>query len=131
MAFLFVTVFCGYLVIAFEEKETVPFGQWAWLRTVTWFAAGYGVLAAIAETAGFGAIPARMLGMPWIASAIAAFQPRLASILDLGTGSMTPAYVVLAIFVAALCRKSAAVGCRCAARPRPLHASRIAALSAR
>jgi hypothetical protein len=102
VSFLFVTVFCGYLVIAFEEGETVPFGQWAWLRAVTWLAATYGVLAAIAETAGFGAIPARMLGTPWIASAIAAVQPRLASILDLGTGSMAPAYVVLAIFVAAL-----------------------------
>ncbi|NLS02696.1 hypothetical protein HGP14_04830 [Rhizobium sp. P32RR-XVIII] len=102
VAFLFVTVFCGYLVIPFEEGNTVPFGQWAWLRAVTWLAAAYGVLTAIAETEGFGAIPARMLGMPWIASAIAAVQPRLASILDLGAGSTTPAYVVLAIFVAAV-----------------------------
>ncbi|PKA40220.1 hypothetical protein N2599_03045 [Rhizobium sullae] len=102
VAFLFVTVFCSYLVIAFEEGKTVPFGQWAWLRAVIWIAAGYGVLAAIAETAGFGALPARMLGMPWIASAIAELQPRLAAILDLGTGSMLPAYAVLAVLVAAL-----------------------------
>jgi hypothetical protein len=102
VAFVFLTVFCGYLVIPFEEGQAVPFGEWRWLRAVTWFAATYGVLATIAETPGFGAIPARMLGMPWIASAIAVVQPRLAAILDLGTGSMTPAYAMLAIFVVAL-----------------------------
>ncbi|AJD40428.1 hypothetical protein RGR602_CH01070 [Rhizobium gallicum bv. gallicum R602sp] len=102
VAFLFVTVFCAYLFIAFEEGRMVSFGQRAWLRTVIWIAAGYGVLAAIAETPGFGALPARMLGMPWIASTIAAFQPLLAAVCDLGTGSMMPAYAMLAVFVAAL-----------------------------
>lgn len=102
VAFLFITVFCAYLVIAFEEGRTVPFGEWLWLRSLIWCCAVYGVLTAIAQTPAFGAFPARFLGMPWIVSTISDFQPALRSFLDFGSDSMTPAYTVLGLFIAGL-----------------------------
>jgi len=40
--------------------------------------------------------------MPWIASSIAGLQAPLENALDLGTGSMVPAYTVLGLFAAGL-----------------------------
>ena len=101
-AFLFINLLCAYLAIPFEEGRTVPFGEWRWLRGLLWFCAAYGTLTAFAETPGFGAAPARFIGMPWLAETLAGLQAPLEAVLDLGTGSMVPAYAVLAMFAAGL-----------------------------
>ena len=102
VAFLFLNVLCAYLAAPFEEGVTVPFGEWKWLRLLLWLTAGYGILAAIAETSGFGVAPARFIGLPWIATEIGSLQEPLAVVLDFGTGGAMPAYLVLAFFVAGL-----------------------------
>lgn len=101
-AFLFINVLCAYLAIPFEEGRTVPFGEWLWLKGLLWFCAAYGALTALAQTPGFAAAPARLIGMPWIASSIAGLQAPLENALDLGTNSMVPAYTVLGLFAAGL-----------------------------
>jgi len=102
VAFLFINVLCAYLAIPFEEGRTVPFGEWLWLRALLIACATYGALAAFAAMPGFGVLPARMIGMPWLATGLAGLQTPLETVLDLGTGGMMPAYAVLGLFAAGL-----------------------------
>ncbi|MDQ0559426.1 hypothetical protein QO004_001204 [Rhizobium mesoamericanum] len=102
VAFLFLIVFCAYIGWAFEESGARPLGAWHLLRMIIRFSAVYGALFALSEAPAFATIPGRFLGDMRLSAWIAALQPGLHELLIIGRGRDTFAYVVFAIFVAAL-----------------------------
>ncbi|RUL99717.1 hypothetical protein [Rhizobium chutanense] len=102
VAFLFLAAFVAYLMLVLEEGETLPLAASVSLRLALRLTAVYGALAGAAFMSELSRIAGTLLDMPALAVVIALAQPYLQAVLTLGTGSMAPAYAVLAVFIAAL-----------------------------
>ncbi|AHF83030.1 hypothetical protein RLEG3_14935 [Rhizobium leguminosarum bv. trifolii WSM1689] len=102
VALLFLAVFIAYLVIAVEDGNKLPLPASVPLRLTRRLTAVYGALAGAAFMPELSRMAGILLDMPALAVVIALVQPYLQTVLTLGTGSMAPAYAVLAAFIAAL-----------------------------
>ena len=102
VALLFLTAFIACLMVPFEDGDTRPLATSAPLRLAIRLTALYGALAAAAFMPELSRIAGTLFDMPALAVVIALAQPRLQMVLTFGTGSMAPAYAVLALFIAAL-----------------------------
>ncbi|PDS56251.1 hypothetical protein CO663_25575 [Rhizobium anhuiense] len=102
VAFLFLAAFVAYLTLVLEDGDTLPLAASVPLRRTIRLTAAYGALAGAAFMSELSRIAGTLLDMPALAVVIALAQPYLQMVLTLGTGSMTPAYAVLAAFIAAL-----------------------------
>ncbi|MGO7958253.1 hypothetical protein [Rhizobium leguminosarum] len=102
VALLFLAVFIAYLVIAVEDGDRPPLAASLPLRLTLRLTAVYGALAGLAFMPELSRIAGTLLDMPALSVVIALAQPYLQTVLTLGTGSMAPAYAVLAAFIAAL-----------------------------
>jgi len=102
VAFLFLAAFVAYLTLVLEDGDTLPLAASVPLRRTIRLTAVYGALAGAAFMSELSRIAGTLLDMPALAVVIALAQPYLQMVLTLGTGSMTPAYAVLAAFIAAL-----------------------------
>ncbi|QND21009.1 hypothetical protein HB774_13940 [Rhizobium leguminosarum bv. viciae] len=114
VAFLFLAAFVTYLMFALEEGD-IPLAASVPLRLILRLTAVYGALAGVAFMPELSRIAGTLLDMPALSVVIALAQPYLQTVLTFGTGSMAPAYAVLAAFIAAL----AASLLPHAAAPRP------------
>lgn len=101
-ALLFLAALLAYLAIPFEEDDSRPFGIFPVLRGAIHATAVYGALAAITEMDWLSWMMAKILGMPELASVVAAIQPRLQEVLTLGVDGIVPDVVALAVFILAL-----------------------------
>ena len=102
VALLFLAAFIGYLMIPFEDSDAPVLATSVPLRLAVRLTALYGVLAAAAFMPELSRLAGTLFDMPAFAVVIALVQPRLQTLLIFGTGSMAPAYAVLAVFIAAL-----------------------------
>lgn len=102
VALLFLMAFSAYLMLSFEDGDTRMLAHSAPLRFVVRLTALYGALAAAAFMPELSRLAGTLFNMPALAVVIALMQPRLQTLLTSGTGSMAPAYAVLAVFIAAL-----------------------------
>jgi len=102
VALLFLMAFTAYLLVPFEDGDTRPLAASAPLRLAVRLTALYGALAAAAFMPELSRMAGTLFDMPALAVVIALAQPRLQTVLTFGTGSMAPAYAVLALFIAAL-----------------------------
>lgn len=102
VALLFLAVFIAYLLIAVEDGNKLPLPASVALRLTLRLTAVYGALAGAAFMPELSRMAGTLLDMPALAVVIALAQPYLQTVLTLGTGSMAPAYAVLAAFIAAL-----------------------------
>ncbi|MBY5780599.1 hypothetical protein HFN59_26335 [Rhizobium leguminosarum] len=102
VAFLFLAALVAYLVIAVEDGDRLPLAASVPLRLTLRLTAVYGALAGAAFMPDLSRIARTLLDMPALSVVIALAQPYLQTVLTLGTGSMAPAYAVLAAFIAAL-----------------------------
>ncbi|MDV4178885.1 hypothetical protein R1521_10255 [Rhizobium brockwellii] len=102
VAFLFLAAFAAYLMFALEDGDRPPLAASVPLRLTLRLTAAYGALAGAAFMPELSRIAGTLLDMPALSVVIALAQPYLQMVLTLGTGSMTPAYAVLAAFIAAL-----------------------------
>lgn len=102
VALLFLTAFMACLVVPYDDGDARPLAASAPLRLAVRLTALYGVLAAAAFMPELSRIAGTLFDMPALAVVIALAQPRLQTVLTFGTGSMAPAYAVLALFIAAL-----------------------------
>ncbi|MGO7185700.1 hypothetical protein ACCT14_15720 [Rhizobium brockwellii] len=102
VAFLFLTAFAAYLMFALEDGDMLPLAASVPLRLILRLTAVYGALAGAAFMPELSRIAGTLLDMPALSVIIALAQPYLQTVLTLGTGSMAPAYAVLAAFIAAL-----------------------------
>ncbi|NKL57319.1 hypothetical protein [Rhizobium leguminosarum] len=102
VAFLFLAAFIAYLVIAVEDGDRLPLAASVPLRFTLRLTAVYGALAGAAFMPELSRVGGTLLDMPALSVLIAVAQPYLQTALTLGTGSMAPAYAVLAAFTAAL-----------------------------
>jgi hypothetical protein len=114
VAFLFLAAFVTYLMFALEDGD-IPLAASVPLRLTLRLTAVYGALAGVAFMPELSRIAGTLLDMPALSVVIALAQPYLQTVLTFGTGSMAPAYAVLAAFIAAL----AASLLPHAAAPRP------------
>ncbi|MGO8069566.1 hypothetical protein AB9E28_29070 [Rhizobium leguminosarum] len=119
VALLFLAVFIAYLVIAVEDGDRPPLAASLPLRLTLHLTAVYSALAGLAFMPELSRIAGTLLDMPALSVVIALAQPYLQTGLTLGTGSMAPAYAVLAAFIAAL----AACLLPHAAAPQPSHSA--------
>ncbi|MBX5172728.1 hypothetical protein HJB84_23155 [Rhizobium sp. NZLR1b] len=101
IAFLFLAAFVAYLMLTLEDGD-MPLAASVPLRFTLGLTAVYGALAGVAFMSELSRAAGTLLDMPALSVAIALVQPHLQTALTLGTGSMAPAYAVLAAFVAAL-----------------------------
>jgi hypothetical protein len=102
VAFLFLAAFAAYLMFALEDGDMLPLAASVPLRLTLRLTAVYGALAGAAFMPELSRIAGTLLDMPALSVIIALAQPYLQTVLTLGTGSMAPAYAVLAAFIAAL-----------------------------
>jgi len=102
VALLFLTAFTACLMFPFEDGDARALATSAPLRLVVRLTALYGALAAAAFMPELSRMAGTLFDMPALAVVIALVQPRLQTVLTFGTGSMAPAYAVLALFIAAL-----------------------------
>ncbi|NZD48500.1 hypothetical protein [Rhizobium leguminosarum] len=102
VAFLFLAALAAYLMFALEDGDRPPLAASVPLRLTLRLTAAYGALAGAAFMPELSRIAGTLLDMPALSVVIALAQPYLQMVLTLGTGSMTPAYAVLAAFIAAL-----------------------------
>ncbi|CAK06777.1 hypothetical protein ACCS54_35105 [Rhizobium johnstonii] len=102
VALLFLVAFIAYLMLALEESDTLPLAASVPLRFTLRLTAVYGALAGAAFMPELSRVGGTLLDMPALSVLIAVAQPYLQTALTLGTGSMAPAYAVLAAFIAAL-----------------------------
>ncbi|WP_027685512.1 hypothetical protein [Rhizobium leguminosarum] len=102
VAFLFLAAFAAYLMFALEDGDMLPLAASVPLRLTLRLTAAYGALAGLAFMPELSRIAGTLLDMPALSVIIALAQPHLQTVLTLGTGSMAPAYAVLAAFIAAL-----------------------------
>ncbi|TAY16106.1 hypothetical protein ELH91_04665 [Rhizobium leguminosarum] len=102
VAFLFLAAFAAYLMFALEDGDRPPLAASVPLRLTLRLTAAYGALAGAAFMPELSRIAGTLLDMPALSVVIAVAQPYLQMVLTLGTGSMAPAYAVLAAFIAAL-----------------------------
>ncbi|MGZ2379197.1 hypothetical protein EHI44_17625 [Rhizobium leguminosarum] len=102
VAFLFLAAFAAYLMFALEDGDRPPLAASVPLRLTLRLTAAYGALAGAAFMPELSRIAGTLLDMPALSVVIALAQPYLQMVLTLGTGSMAPAYAVLAAFIAAL-----------------------------
>ncbi|NEK38038.1 hypothetical protein [Rhizobium leguminosarum] len=102
VALLFLAAFVTYLMFALEDGDILPLAASVPLRLTLRLTAVYGALAGLAFMPELSRIAGTLLDMPALSVVIALAQPYLQTVLTLGTGSMAPAYAVLAAFIAAL-----------------------------
>jgi hypothetical protein len=102
VAFLFLAAFAAYLMFALEDGDRPPLAASVPLRLTLRQTAVYGALAGAAFMPELSRIAGTLLDMPALSVVIALAQPYLQTVLTFGTGSMAPAYAVLAAFIAAL-----------------------------
>ncbi|MGR9448505.1 hypothetical protein [Rhizobium leguminosarum] len=102
VAFLFLAAFAAYLMFALEDGDMLPLAASVPLRLTLRLTAVYGALAGAAFMPELSRIAGTLLDMPALSIVIALAQPYLQTVLTIGTGSMAPAYAVLAAFIAAL-----------------------------
>ncbi|MGO6818028.1 hypothetical protein [Rhizobium leguminosarum] len=102
VALLFLAAFVTCLMFALEDGDILPLAASVPLRLTLRLTAVYGALAGAAFMPELSRIAGTLLDMPALSVIIALAQPYLQTVLTLGTGSMAPAYVVLAAFIAAL-----------------------------
>ncbi|MBY5867030.1 hypothetical protein [Rhizobium leguminosarum] len=102
VALLFLAAFTAYLMFALEDGDRLPLAASVPLRLTLRLTAIYGALAGLAFMPELSRIAGILLDMPALSVIIALAQPYLQTVLTLGTGSMAPAYAVLAVFIAAL-----------------------------
>ncbi len=102
VAFLFLATFAAYLMFALEDGDMLPLAASVPLRLTLRLTAVYGALAGAAFMPELSRIAGTLLDMPALSIVIALAQPYLQTVLTIGTGSMAPAYAVLAAFIAAL-----------------------------
>ncbi|MVO97527.1 hypothetical protein [Rhizobium leguminosarum] len=102
VAFLFLVAFAAYLMFALEDGDMLPLAASVPLRLTLRLTAVYGALAGAAFMPELSRIAGTLLDMPALSIVIALAQPYLQTVLTIGTGSMAPAYAVLAAFIAAL-----------------------------
>jgi hypothetical protein len=102
VAFLFLAAFAAYLMFALEDGDMLPLAASVPLRLTLRLTAVYGALAGAAFMPELSRIAGTLLDMPALSVIIALAQPYLQTVLTFGTGSMAPAYAVLAAFIAAL-----------------------------
>ncbi|TBC28585.1 hypothetical protein [Rhizobium ruizarguesonis] len=101
VAFLFLAAFVTYLMFALVDGD-IPLAASVPLRLTLRLTAVYGALAGVAFMRELSRIAGTLLDMPALSVVIALAQPYLQTVLTFGTGSMAPAYAVLAAFIAAL-----------------------------
>ncbi|MBY3121104.1 hypothetical protein HFO21_18500 [Rhizobium laguerreae] len=102
VAFLFLAAFVAYLTFVLDDGDLLPLAASVPLRLTLRLTAVYGALAGLAFMPELSRIAGTLLDMPALSVIIALAQPYLQTVLTLGTGSMAPAYAVLAAFIAAL-----------------------------
>ncbi|ACS55197.1 MULTISPECIES: hypothetical protein [Rhizobium] len=102
VALLFLAAFIAYLMFALEDGDMPPLAASVPLRLTLRLTALYGALAGAAFMPELSRIAGTLLDMPALSVVIALAQPYLQMVLTFGTGSMAPAYAVLAAFIAAL-----------------------------
>ncbi|MGR9434309.1 hypothetical protein ACU8V1_04795 [Rhizobium leguminosarum] len=102
VAFLFLAAFAAYLMFALEDGDMPPLAASVPLRLTLRLTAVYGALSGAAFMPELSRIAGTLLDMPALSVVIALAQPYLQTVLTFGTGSMAPAYAVLAAFIAAL-----------------------------
>ncbi|MGO7582649.1 hypothetical protein [Rhizobium ruizarguesonis] len=102
VAILFLAAFVAYLLFALEDGDILPLAASVPLRLTLRLTAVYGALAGVAFMPELSRIAGTLLDMPALSVVIALAQPYLQTVLTFGTGSMAPAYAVLAAFIAAL-----------------------------
>ncbi|EJT06696.1 hypothetical protein [Rhizobium sp. CCGE 510] len=102
VALLFLVAFIVCLMVPLEDGNARPLAASAPLRLAVRLTALYGALAATAFMPELSRIAGTLFDMPALAVVIALAQPRLQTMLTLGTGNMAPAYAMLALFIAAL-----------------------------
>ncbi|MBY5354385.1 hypothetical protein HFO94_12695 [Rhizobium leguminosarum] len=100
VAILFLAAFAAYLLFALEDGDILPLAASVPLRLTLRLTAVYGALAGVAFMP--ERIAGTLLDLPALSVVIALAQPYLQTVLTFGTGSMAPAYAVLATFIAAL-----------------------------
>lgn len=111
---LFLVAFIVYLMVPFEDGDARSLEASAPLRLAARLTAVYSVLAAAAFMPDLSRVVGALLDMPALSVVVALAQPYLQTMLTFGTGSMAPAYVMLALFIAAL---AASLLPQAAARP--------------
>ncbi|MBY3389364.1 hypothetical protein [Rhizobium laguerreae] len=102
VALLFLAAFVAYLTFVLDDGDLLPLAASVPLRLTLRLTAVYGALAGLAFMPELSRIAGTLLDMPALSVIIGLAQPYLQTVLTLGTGSMAPAYAVLAAFIAAL-----------------------------
>ncbi|MBY5663976.1 hypothetical protein [Rhizobium leguminosarum] len=102
VALLFLAAFVAYLTFVHDDGDLLPLAASVPLRLTLRLTAVYGALAGLAFMPELSRIAGTLLDMPALSVIIGLAQPYLQTVLTLGTGSMAPAYAVLAAFIAAL-----------------------------
>ncbi|MBY5545764.1 hypothetical protein HFO61_02715 [Rhizobium leguminosarum] len=102
VALLFLAAFVAYLTFVLDDGDLLPLAASVPLRLTLRLTAVYGALAGLAFMPELSRIAGTLLDMAALSVIIGLAQPYLQTVLTLGTGSMAPAYAVLAAFIAAL-----------------------------
>jgi hypothetical protein len=99
---VFLTLFTAYLLLPFDENERPVLGPWRFPRYAASLAAGHSVFLTLAENAQLPAFLLKQTSLSHLGAMVAHLQPQVGYVLELGTGSMVPAYVALWVFALSL-----------------------------